>query len=231
MDILFSIITPSRVDRPKALAQAVASVEAAALEAERLGLMRREQAEHLVGFDGPGGTRPRISLPGRCVDFPRQGNFGNHIRQHLLRAARGRHVLFVDDDNALLPGALAAYFPHLENEFLVARIDTSRAFDVPHLPRPGSAPGDADSAIRQGNIDPLCLCLSRELVVERCRGWGSEGGYESDFLNIRRYYRRARGVVRIDDVVGVYDAGRGLDEQGLNERQLKNEPRDTTGGV
>ncbi|EGJ51109.1 hypothetical protein [Desulfocurvibacter africanus] len=220
MDILFSVITPSRVDRPLALAHAVSSVEAAALEAERLNLLHREQVEHLVGFDGQGGTRPKTLLPASFIDFPRQGNFGNHIRHHLLRAARGRHVLFVDDDNALLPGAFAAYHPHLQNEFIVARVDTSLAFDIPHLPRPDET-GSAEAALRQGNIDPLCLCLSRDLVVARCRGWNSEGAYESDFLNFRRYFRRARSAVRIDDVVGVYDAGRGLDVQGLNERQRK----------
>lgn len=220
MDILFSVITPSRVDRPLALAHAAHSVEAAATQAERLNLLQRGQVEHLIGFDGQGGTRPETSLPSRCIDFPHRGNFGNHIRHHLLHAARGRHVLFVDDDNALLPNAFAAYLPHLHDEFIVARIDTSLAFDIPHLPRP-DATGSAEAALRQGNIDPLCLCLSRDLVVERCRGWGSEGGYESDFLNIRRYFHRARGAVRIDAVVGVYDAGCGLDAQGLNERQRK----------
>ncbi len=220
MEILFSVITPSHVDRPLALAHAVGSVEAAALEAERRNLLQRGQVEHLVGFDGKGGTRPDTSFPASFIDFPHQGNFGNHIRHHLLHAARGRHVLFVDDDNALLPGAFAAYLPHLRNEFIIARVDTSLAFDIPHLPRPDDA-GSAEVALRQGNIDPLCLCLSRDLVVDRCQGWGSEGGYESDFLNIRRYFRRARGAKRIDDVVGVYDAGRGLDAQGLNARQRK----------
>lgn len=59
----------------------------------------------------------------------------------------------------------------------------------------------------------------------RCRGWEHEGGYESDYLNIRRYARRARGIVRIDDVVGVYDAGRGLDAAGMNPRQRRLEER------
>lgn len=55
----------------------------------------------------------------------------------------------------------------------------------------------------------------------RCGGWADEGGYESDFLNIRKYFRRARGVVRIEAVVGVYDAGRGLDPEGQNPRQQR----------
>lgn len=56
-------------------------------------------------------------------------------------------------------------------------------------------------------------------MVNRCGGWRNEGGYESDFLNIRRYHRRARSVRLLDALVGVYDAGRGLDQTGLNDRQ------------
>jgi hypothetical protein len=137
-----------------------------------------------------------------------------------------RSLLLLDDDNVLTPQALASYLPLLEAEsppeIIIGRVDTSRAFDVPFLPRPAPEGTDpATDAIRQGNIDPLCLCLARELVLVRCRGWADEGGYESDFLNIRRYFRRARGVVRLDALVGVYDAGRGLDPEGLNLRQRR----------
>lgn len=58
-------------------------------------------------------------------------------------------------------------------------------------------------------------------MLTRCGGWADEGGYESDFLNIRTYFRRARHVVRFDDLVGVYDAGRGLDPAGQNQRQQR----------
>jgi len=231
-DILFSVITPSIGTRPRALAQAIGSVEAAVEHARAALGLDPARVEMLVGFDGVDGTRPASSLVNlRFFVLPRpQGatcGFGNHIRNILLKAARGRHVLLLDDDNALTPQAFTRYLPHLGAELVIGRVDTSRAVDVPFLPRP-AAPGvdPAQDAIRQGNIDPLCLCLSRELAVVRGRGWADEGGYESDFLNIRRYHRRARGVVRIDDVVGVYDAGRGLDPEGLNARQKRAEQAD-----
>ena len=189
------------------------------------------QVEMLVGFDGVDGERPASKLANvRFFVLPRPRGatcgFGNHIRNTLLKAARGRYLLLLDDDNILTPEALASYLPHLEAEpapeIIIGRVDTSRAFDVPLLPRPAPEGADpAADAIRQGNIDPLCLCLSRELVAVRCQGWADEGGYESDFLNIRRYFRRARGVVRLDALVGVYDAGRGLDPDGLNLRQRR----------
>ena len=235
-DILFSVITPSIGTRPRALAQAIGSV-AAAVEFARAALgLDPARVEMLVGFDGLDGERPASALANlRFYVLPRPEGaacgFGNHIRDALMRAARGRCLLFLDDDNALTEGALAAFLPHLgaktAPEMIIGRVDTSRAFEVPFLPRPAPEGCGADAAVaaadavRQGNIDPLCLCLSRELAVVRGRGWADEGGYESDYLNIRRYHRRARGVVLIDDVVGVYDAGRGLDPEGLNARQKR----------
>ena len=222
-DVLFTVITPSAGTRPRALAQAIKSVEAALA----FSGLAPAQLEMLVGFDAVEGERPASTLLNlQFFVLPRPkgatSGFGNHIRHALMKAARGRHLLLLDDDNALTPGALAAFLPHLGAEFVFGHVDTSRAFDVALLPRPAPEGADpADDAVRQGNIDPLCLCVSRELAFVRCRGWADEGGYESDFLNIRRYYRRARKVVRIDDLVGVYDAGRGLDQGGLNERQRK----------
>lgn len=217
---LISVITPSRGDRPLALAGAVASVaEAAAVAGDALppgGL------EMLVGFDGVRGERvgPDGGPPPdwvRFFDLPRDGNFGNALRQALLTAARGRFVLFVDDDNALAPGAIATYLAGLESEMQIGRIDVSRAFDKPYLPEEE----EGRELVRPGNVDPLCLCLSRELVLVRCGGWGGEGGYESDYLNILRYWRRARSVRVVPEIVGVYDAGAGLDRGGLNQRQTR----------
>lgn len=234
-EYLFSVITPSAGLRPRALALAAASVAAAAEYARVHAGLDPAQVEHLVGFDGVDGLRPASGLANlRFFVLPRPkttgeasgeagGGFGNHVRHALMRAARGRHLLLLDDDNALTENALASFLPHRDAELVIGRIDASRAFaDAPVLPRP--APPGVDpvaDAIRQGNIDPLCLCLSRELAFVRCRGWESQGGYESDFLNIRRYHRRARSARRIDDLVGVYDAGRGLDAGGLNLRQRR----------
>ncbi len=214
-DILASVITPSRGDRPRALAQAGRSLDAAVARAVAQGRVRPGQVQWLVGFDGVKGLRPEVDTPATFVDFPRSGNFGNRIRDSLIKLAAGSRLLFLDDDNALTDNALTSFLGHMDAEMVIARIDVSRAFDIPLLPRPGNA----QDAVRQGNIDPLCLCLSRELVTGPGRGWSGEGGYESDFLNIRRYFRRARSCVILEDVVGVYDAGRGLDPEGMNERQ------------
>ncbi|MCK9238937.1 glycosyl transferase family 2 [Desulfocurvus sp.] len=213
---LFSVITPSRGTRPRALALAVDSVARAGAQAG----LPPGAVEMLVGYDGVRGPRtgPDGAPPPpwvRFFDLPRGGNYGNPARQALLRAARGAFLLLLDDDNALAPGALEVYRAGLDHEMQVGRIDVSRAFDKPFLPE--ALPGR--ELIRPGNIDPLCLCLSRELVVVRCGGWRPEGGYESDYLNILRYARRARSVRVVEALVGVYDAGAGLDAGGRNPRQ------------
>lgn len=233
-ELLFSVITPSTGLRPRALALAIKSVEAAVEFAREQAGLDPALVEMLVGFDGVDGLRPQSTLPGlRFFVLPREqgraSGFGNHIRDALMWGARGRYFLFLDDDNALTENALASHALYLTGdeppEMLIGCVDTSRAFEVPFLPRPaptGAAMAEAVAdAVRPGNIDPLCLCLARELVVQRGRGWADEGGYASDFLNIRRYHRRARLALRHDEVVGVYDAGRGLDPQGQNERQRR----------
>lgn len=223
MPVLFSVITPSRGDRPLALGQAIDSVARALSHvAGRLG---PEGLEMLVGFDGRKGRRVSEAPFVRWFDFPGGGHFGNLVRDSLIRQARGQRLILLDDDNALTLQALDVFLDHPE-EMVIGRVDTSRAFDVPFLPR--DEPGR--EVVRPGNVDPLCLCLSRDLVAHRGRGWRDEGGYESDFLNIRRYHRRARSVAVVSDLVGVYDAGRGLDEGGRNARQSRAGPGERDGG-
>lgn len=195
----------------------MSSVETALMRAREAGL--DVQVEMLVGFDGlcSEGFMPAPFV--RHVVFPFEGRFDNAIWHGLIKGAKGEYLLFVDDDNALSPNALLAYAHVKDADLIIGRIDTSRAFKEPFLPRERAG----GELIVQGNIDPLCLCVRTDLVRIRCGGWDSHGGYESDYLNILEYYRRAQKVVFLQDIVGVYDAGRGLDEDGLNSRQARTE--------
>ncbi len=216
--IEYSVITPSRGDRPRALAHALESAHEAA---RRAGDPTR--VECLVAYDGVRGGRVRTFPEGpdvRYFDLPPDGDFGNALRAALIRAARGRRLLFVDDDNALTPEAFLIHDRHHDAEMVVGRVDVSRAHDIPWLPRPPRHGVEGVARVRPGDIDPLCLCVTKDLVM-RCRGWTRDGGYESDFHNILRYARRARPLVFVEDVVGVYDAGLGLDETGRNLRQQR----------
>lgn len=205
----YSVITPSRGDRPRALGMAIDSVLAAAQAAALKG-----KVEMLVGFDGVRGERVRQHPALRWFDLPANRDFGNALRHALLKASQGERILFLDDDNTLTTSAFAIYEAHPQADMIIARIDVSRAHATPFLP----VPEEGKPLIRPCNIDPLCLCLSRDLVVTRCGGWQGEK-YEADYRNILRYSRRAAETLVLDDVVGVYDAGRGLDAGGRNFRQ------------
>jgi len=209
--ILFSVVIPSTGNRPKALQKAVSSLENAA----RFAGLEKGQLEILIGFDGVKGKAPTSAYPVRNFNLPRDNDWGNGIRNTLLKIASGEKVIFLDDDNVLKPYALSLYIKHFDAEMIIGRIDTQLAFDKPFLPVL-----DTGSLIRQGNIDPLCLCLSRRLVVDRCGGWKYQGKYEADYLNILDWHRRTHSVTVLEDVVGVYDAGRSLDNNALSRRQM-----------
>ncbi|MBA4358434.1 MAG: hypothetical protein C0405_12005, partial [Desulfovibrio sp.] len=96
-ELLFTVITPSIGTRPLALAQAIASVEAAVAHAQAHAGLDPARVEMLVGFDGVDGMRPASPLANlRFFVLPRPAGrvsgFGNHIRDALLRAARGSHL-------------------------------------------------------------------------------------------------------------------------------------------
>lgn len=206
----YSIIIPSRGDRPKALALAITSV----LEAASHAALPPDAVEILVGFDGVQGERVSNSPSLRYFDLPTNNDFGNALRQALLKASRGQRIVFLDDDNILTPHAFCVYEQYSDADMLVARIDVSRAHPIPYLP----VDEEDKPLIRPCNIDPLCLCLTRDLVVTRCGGWQGER-YEADYRNILHYSRRAVAMRISTEVVGIYDAGRGLDAGGRNFRQ------------
>lgn len=223
----FSVITPTAGRRLKGLDRAIASVEAALLAAgDRLA---SPGLEMLIGFDGVKGVRPsRQPSFVRCLDLPLDNDWGNGIRPILLKAARGRRMLFLDDDNQLTPQALNIYLDHGRAELVIGRIDTSQAFaDKPYLPQAA----EGQSLVRQGNVDPLCICATRELVVDRCGSW-RHSGYPADYLNLIAFYRRAKSLAVVEEVVGIYDSGRGLDpEEGGGRRMLAHEAgRQVSGG-
>jgi hypothetical protein len=97
---------------------------------------------------------------------------------------------------------------------VIGRIDAQLTLDQPWLPVFDDGP-----LVRPGNLDLLCLCLSRRLVVDRCGGWRFRGEFDSSQRNMADWHRRARSVTVIEEVVGIFDAGRSLDRAALSSRQ------------
>ena len=209
-DILFSIITPSAGNRPNALKNAVASVERAA----RFAGLERNQLEILIGFDGARGGAPACDYPVRTFCLPGDRTGGHGVRNTLLKLSGGEKLIFLDDDNVLKPCALSRYMRHREAEMVIGRIDAQLALGQPWLPVFDDGP-----LVRPGNLDLLCLCLSRRLVMDRCGGWRFRGEFDSCQRNMADWHRRARSVTVIEEVVGIFDAGRSLDRAALSSRQ------------
>ena len=209
-DILFSIITPTTGRRPNALRNAVQSVERAA----RFAGLERNQVEILVGFDGVRGAAPRCAYPVRAYSLPGDRNRGHGVRDTLIKLADGGKLVFLDDDNVLKPCALSRYLRHLDAEMVVARVDAQLTMDQPWLPVFDDAP-----LMRPGNVNLLSLCLSRGLVADRCGGWRHHDEPDACRRNIADWYRMARSVTVIEEVVGILDAGRSLDRAALSSRQ------------
>jgi hypothetical protein len=209
-DILFSIITPSAGNRPNALKNAVSSAERAA----RFAGLERNQLEILIGFDGARGRAPDCGYPVRTFCLPGDRNRGHGVRDTLLKLSGGEKIIFLDDDNVLKPCALSRYIRHRDAEMVIGRIDAQLTLGQPWLPVFDDGP-----LVRPGNLDLLCLCLSRRLVVDRCGGWRFNGEFDSSQRNMADWHHRARSVTVIEDVVGVFDAGRSLDRAALSARQ------------
>ncbi|WP_286181865.1 glycosyltransferase [Desulfovibrio sp. Huiquan2017] len=208
--MLFSIITPTAGNRPNALQNAVASVERAA----RFAGLESNQLEILVGFDGTRGAAPDCAYPVRTFSLPNDHNRGRGVRDTLLKLSGGDKIVFLDDDNVLKPCSLSRYLRHLDAEMVIGRIDAQLTLGQPWLPVCDDGP-----LVRPGNLDLLCLCLSRSLVVDRCGGWQYRTAPDSCHRNMAEWHRRARSVTVIEEVVGIFDAGRSLDRAALSSRQ------------
>lgn len=210
--ILFSIITPSTGRRPRALQKAVHSVEQAA----RFAGLETGQLEILIGFDGAHGKVPECAYPVSAINLPADEYDGNGIRSLLTNLASGEKLIYLDDDNVIKPHTLRLYLRHFDAELVIGRIDTQLALETPFLPQ-----WHGDGLIRPGNVDPLCACVSRRLAVDRCGGWQHRDRDNADFMNLLDWHVNAASETVVDDVVGVFDAGRSLDASALSPRQAE----------
>lgn len=103
------------------------------------------------------------------IDMPPGGNWGHSERNHAIPFANGTHLLFIDDDDALVPGALN-----------VIRLAVAEAPDRPHVFSMIDSHGrklPVMPTIRQGNLGTPQMVAPN--VAEKLGVWGNR--YEGDF--------------------------------------------------
>lgn len=195
-----SIVTPTYRRDPKVLARCVGcSLMQTMPDWEQLVCSdgsREESAEQVVSVIGD----PRVSY--NFTNGKKDGDFGNTVRSEMLKKAKGDYVLFLDDDNIILPQYLERMVSALDAApgagFAVCRV---MHFGPLHEAE-GRAPKVLEGCpVKLYHVDPLQILVRREAMLKV--GWDTEVGYLSDGVTLERLGSMCTHV-RVEEVLGVH---------------------------
>ena len=130
------------------------------------------------------------------------GDYGNRVRGEMLKRARGKYVLFCDDDNLILPNYLEKMIKAIEE----ARVDFAVS-EILHFGPLNEAEVGKPPMVLRGNpiklyhVDPLQILVKREVMLDI--GWDIEVGYLSDGVTIERLGKKYKHV-RVESVLGIH---------------------------
>lgn len=145
-----------------------------ALAAESAVCQMTDVDELILAGGGPLAEGLADELEVEWLDLPAGGDWGHTERNAAMPLAEGTHLLFVDDDDALLPGALAA-----------VRAAIATVPDRPHVFRMIDPHGrilpERPGLVAEGHIGTPCLVAPN--VPAKLGRWGRR--YEGDFDFIR----------------------------------------------
>lgn len=132
----------------------------------------------------------------------KEGDFGNTVRSEMLKQAKGKYVLFLDDDNVILPNYLETMVAKLENapdcEFTVCKIMHFGPLNEKEIGRPPKVlTGDP---VKLYHIDPLQVLVRRDIMQKI--GWDTDVGYLSDGVTLEKL--ASFKCVRVDQVLGIH---------------------------
>ena len=131
------------------------------------------------------------------------GDFGNTIRAEMLKKARGKYVLFFDDDNLILPDYLQEMVKTLEGnpsaDFVVCRIMHFGPLNEDVVGKPPKIlMGDP---VKLYHVDPLQVLVKREVMQKV--GWDTEVGYLSDGTTLEKLGKDYKGI-RNENMLGIH---------------------------
>jgi glycosyltransferase involved in cell wall biosynthesis len=188
----FLIVTPTYPGRAKKLESAVASV--------RSQIFR--DFDHLVVGDGPTPEARAICerYGVRYIEMPEHtGNWGCQCRNYALEHCEADRVLFLDDDNVLLPNCLQSINnactdnpPIIIHKVLFFNKWTGQWIIMPNAMPPARA-----------NIDMLNFCVRSDIA--KLAKFRQDAQHELDWFYIQDCLEHAGGQYgTLDEIVAVY---------------------------
>jgi hypothetical protein len=177
-DIKVTVITPTYRRDPKVVSRCLDCVR----------LQTIDNIEQLVCSDGSP-EASIASLVGSIGDkrityhhtnVKKAGDFGNVVRSEMLKKARGEYILFLDDDNLILPDYLERMIRAIEDsgkDFAVCKVVHFGPLNEEHY---GKKPPVVLTGlpVKLFHVDPLQILVKRSAMQEI--GWDTEKGYLAD---------------------------------------------------
>jgi hypothetical protein len=200
-DVKVTIITPTYKRDPRIVSRCINCVQ----------LQTVTNIEQLVCSDGAPESAI-ASLVGSIADerityhhttVKKPGDYGNTVRSEMLARARGDYILFMDDDNLILPDYLEKMIKAIEEsgkDFAVCRV-------VHFGPLNEEQYGKKPPVVLTGlpvklyHVDPLQILVKRAAMQDI--GWETEKGYLADGHTLQALGDKFEHV-EVADVLGFH---------------------------
>ena len=154
--------------------------------------------EDLIAAIVEGQHDPRLKY--RWLTEKKQGDYGNVARQKMLLESASKYVVFLDDDNIILPEFLSKMVFWLES---TGRAVATCSLLYVYNPKWGpKMPVILDGTfLANGRTDPAQMMVRRKEMTEI--GWDTEGGYNADGVTIDRIAAKHQHV-RVPEILSVH---------------------------
>jgi hypothetical protein len=120
------------------------------------------KVEHIVCSDGACGTSRKLceGYGARYYELPKRGIQGTHCKDKGMREAKGKYLIFWDDDNCYEPCAVSSLVSTAWGHDLgICQVRVISDAGVP------SIPVRQDGDFNFADIDTACFCVKREVAL------------------------------------------------------------------
>lgn len=157
------------------------------------------RCEHIVVSDGPDEKNRAVAkfFGARYVERAATGGaWGAFAKDTGIEIARGRYVVFWDDDNSYLDHSLLTLYEAASGvDIGVARTTHFDGMVSVVIPRKW------DGSFRLGDIDTMCVCVRREVAVTE--KWGLPNSIKgTDHHWLRRLQKNGASIRFINTIIG-----------------------------